>query len=193
MCLFASQCGNRFVTLLLFIIKTFAMIKDENGVVVIPLDNDRVIPVVPPQIVESGNGAWVGGVFYTGDQLREAAEEEAAAAAASRVSADWFEYVRGERIDFISKFWKFHELHEFGAKERVWAENLIIAFDQMYEALGLVYKNKRREQLPTSSEEDLMELTMGAMFGNDWEEIREKAKLYGRPDRDDNNIENQFL
>lgn len=112
------------------------------------------------------HGCWVGGVYQTAEQLQEAADEEAAAAAASNVTPDWFEYLVAERQAFVANFWKFYEFHGFDAKESVWAENMVIAFDQMLECIALIYKRKLRSEYPTAAEEDLMEMVVRGVFGD---------------------------
>lgn len=96
---------------------------------------------------------------------REELREENAATATANITPDWFDYLRQERNDFVTKFWEYWNVLPLEAKHSVWAENLLIAFDQMFETLALTYLHRLKRDFPDSAETELIRMTMDAVFG----------------------------
>lgn len=104
-------------------------------------------------------------VYLTADELNALAEENVTAAI-DGVTPDWFDYLRQERIDFTNKFWEYYAELNFTSKHQVWAENFVIAFDQLFETAAMIYLKKQREWEPDTAAEEAIEKMMLVVFGD---------------------------
>lgn len=103
--------------------------------------------------------------YLNADELQQLREENANAAL-DNVTADWFDYLRQERNDFVTKFWQYYTDFPLTAQHQVWAENMLLAFDQLFETAAMIYLTKQREWQPDAAAAELISQTMLAVFGD---------------------------
>jgi len=104
-------------------------------------------------------------VYLTAEEL-DALAEENSTAAIDGVTPDWFDYLRQERVDYVTKFWEYYAELGFESKHQVWIENFVIAFDQLFETAAMIYLKKQREWEPDAEAAAAIEKMMLVVFGD---------------------------